>query len=254
MGQTILIRTVAALALLLTLSACQTKELPPVTDEEISQLALEIEPGAIQIMAALKDCSTLGGDLAQQAKEHYRSWLEQNTKLIEASELYLAQSRHDWVQWQGLNLSLHSLRQYYDITKQTLARQNLANRGSDARHDICYTAFLKAENFVPQTGKERIISALYERAQTIEIDASGVLLLSDLLPVFPEPGKSVYQITQALSSACSEPVETIPLVNEWPVETYAAYCMDAGLALVECDWGKCKMQNRSENLADLRHQ
>lgn len=227
---------------LVTLCACQTKEPPPITDAEVTTLSQTTELQAINTLAALKNCMTLGGSLGQQAKDTYQQWQAENGKLIEASEQYATNLRTDWVEWEGATFSLKSIKLFHDISEQTRSRQNLANRGPDARSDVCASAYASAKTFGAAQTNERIISALYQRTAQQNTDIAGMLLLSDLLPSFPAPGKSFYQVTQAQKNSCSRATEIITLVNSWPTEQYASYCDGEGLALIQCEWGECTLQ------------
>ncbi|MBU2887154.1 hypothetical protein KO507_15415 [Gilvimarinus agarilyticus] len=245
-SQMVIFRTAVLVMLSMLVISCQTKEPPPVTDAEILQLSKQIHPRAIEQMVSLNGCMSLGGEIGDEANSLYLDWLKANSKPINASELYLAHTRQDWVQWQGGTFSLQDIKQYRDVVVRVQKQQNLANRGPDARYDICQASFEQANAFYDSYAEPRKLSALYEQVSSINAGALGAFELFKLLPKLPTPGKSFYQVTQSLAQTCPRAVELLTLNNSWPQETYASYCQNSGLALIECDWGKCSKQEPTD--------
>ncbi|MDO3384980.1 hypothetical protein QWI17_03900 [Gilvimarinus sp. SDUM040013] len=241
-SQATFLKALTTASLVLTLGACQTKAPPPVSDNDIAQFSQATEAKALSTIVSLKNCMSLGGELGSEAKSIYQSWFNDHGKLVEASERYLQKSRNDLVEWQGLNFSLISVKNYHDTLLAIKNRQNLANRGPEARHDICTNVYSNTQSYAPSAGNERVISALYERVNISNKAEAGMFVMSDLLPAFPAPGKSFYQVTQSLQPHCAQTVEIVTLMNDWPIETYASYCDNSGLALLQCEWGKCTKQ------------
>lgn len=236
-----------AITAITVLTACQTKEPPAVTHQQQLELAQLVESQSIQSLTALNNCTSVGGDLASKANDIKNQLLSEHSKLMIASEQLLGNERADWVAWEGMPVSMKTLHNYVNTQASTVTKMNLANRSPTARLDTCSNAFTQAQNGMQMSGKERIIAAIYAATSSNTTRDSAIVFLSDMLPELPEAGQTYFTLSQSLSKSCSSSLELLTLLNEWPLETYAAYCNGNGQALVNCEWGKCSQSATSSS-------
>lgn len=235
--------------ILLTLIAlfatgCAQQEILPSEDPaELTQTAMITLDNYVYLNELFNQCSALGGDAEYEALSVQQDWLAKNWANVVAADAYYSQQLISSAKdYRDTKISLEAIWLKHQARLRANNELNLNQRTSSNQQKVCVRRMQAvAENEIEPGQTLQTQANLQSLATQHDRDTRRVTVVPTLAGGFDldlPTGSSYYVLAENLKKECPE-AAFIVIENQWPNETYASYCNQTPVSLIQCQWGQC---------------
>lgn len=193
----------------------------------------------VQLYSA--ECSTLSAEMEGKAKAALESWNQRNWPQTHAADQQYTQKLKDQtIIYNNEKISLPAVNLYAEIQKTIKIKLDQTRHSRTNVIDTC-TSRLAAIDAGQYDLSQNTNADLYLKSLVTEITppAYKVPTLAGSLNVLSSPGRSQFNLEKTLRESGCESAKILTLRNEWPHESYGAFCPNGKTVFVGCEWGEC---------------
>lgn len=230
------------------LSGCQTKEVQPPSVADIRTYTTPVMDASIRNIITFNTCKTLGQPIGNEASVTEDIWRAANAKVMQTADNFSSQHQEDYVSYNNIYYSLQTIQTVQNLRLQVLAKLKLKQRDPRFQKITCRREFkrIEAENLALLAPSAAVANALAKQGSNkLQENHASILQTASHNILASDPDRSYFKIDAQLKPSCPKGLSLLTLKNTWPTESYAAYCQQVPIALIQCDWGKCEQQKSS---------
>lgn len=187
------------------------------------------------------ECSGLSSQLAAQAQSALNSWNQRNwPQVYIADQNYSKNLESQTILYNGEKISLPAVSLYADIKKSVKMKLDQTRHSHSNIIATCNTKLTGYESGQYDLSTNRNADLYLKSLVTGDVPpAYKVPALTGTLNVLSVPGRSQFNLEKTLQDEGCASARILTLRNEWPHESYGAFCADGKTTFVACEWGEC---------------
>lgn len=241
-------RIVAALALV-ALGGCGGTSERVVSYRQIDNGAMALLEDTVELRTLSDACLSAGGTAASMATQTIEQWKADNWSLVTGADaFYRNKYKTSQFQYRDKSVSLPATRDFLSWYEASHAKVSFLQRSRNNRQATCerlLNAFLAARQPVFNNDNERVysqseIELLFYATNhpALPSELADIPTLSAISKPVSQTPKTLYKAEQLGKAQLCASASVIPLISEWPRESFGLFCEDEYL-LLECEWGNC---------------
>jgi hypothetical protein len=225
-------------------TGCAHKEIAPAFTADPA--AFEYAVGeAAKMQLYMEGCTAVDSGLTPQTEEAMTVWYQRNWPQVDVADTSYSQKLADQViTYQGAKIALPAIRLRTNIEKDIQLQLDQTRHTHTTILATCSRriAGYKDGSFdlsVNNKNADLYLKSLVAPGAAPAAPHTAPLLANNL-KVSGTPGRSEYTLEKTLLDLKCGQSEILSLRNEWPYETYGAFCPDGKTVFITCEWGECK--------------
>lgn len=196
---------------------------------------------AMEVQLYAAECSMLSVEMAAKSQAALQSWNQRNwPQTYVADQQYTQKLKDQTIVYNNEKISLPAVNIYAEMQKTIKTKLDQTRHSRSNVVDTC-TNRLTAIDTGQYDLSHNTNADLYLKSLATDNPPSAhkVPTLAGSLNVLSSPGRSQFNLEKTLRENGCESAKILTLRNEWPHESYGAFCANGKAVFVGCEWGEC---------------
>lgn len=237
------IKSLGCTAVFALLQSCSTPEpeiIAPTFTADPSAFEYAVRQ-ATEFQIYADECSGVSAQLATQAQSALESWNKRNWAQVHiADQNYSKNLEAQTILYNGEKIALSAVNLYADIKKSIKMKLDQTRHSHSNVIATCKSKLAAYEAGQYDISLNKNADLYLKSLVTGDTPAAyKVPALTGTLNVLSVPGRSQFNLEKALLDGGCANAKVLTLRNEWPHESYGAFCADGKTTFVACEWGEC---------------